>query len=82
MDPKLLAQNLAEAERHVLSGQYLVERQIELIEELARNGRDTVRAAELLSELQGALASRTQQRDRLRTLLSELEQLRVVPKGA
>jgi hypothetical protein len=80
MDPQTLMYQLARADRDVASGQQLVEHQVVLIEQLAREGRETVRAAELLSQLQAALASHTQERDRLRKLLSDLEQLRVVKK--
>lgn len=82
MDPKTLMDQLAEADRDVSAGQQLAERQVALIEQLAREGRETVLATELLSQLQAALASHTQERDRLRKLLSELEQLRVIKKNS
>jgi hypothetical protein len=81
MDPKKLTDQLAEADQDVAAGQQLAERQVALIEQLAREGRETVLATELLTQLQAALASHTQERDRLRKLLSDLEQLRVIKKN-
>ena len=45
----MLMDHLAQAERHIAQGQVIIERQISLVAELARDGHDTEEARALLA---------------------------------
>ena len=76
MDHRTLVARLASAQEEVTSGEQLVNHQLELIEQLARDNRDTAAATELLTQLQEALASHMRTRDALQKQLAGLEQAR------
>jgi hypothetical protein len=66
MDPKLLRDHLALAERHAAEGEDHIERQRRILAELERDGHDTALARKLLATLEATQAQHVANRDRLR----------------
>jgi hypothetical protein len=62
---------LSQAERHVAEGTMHVERQRNLVENLARDGHDTKQAEAPLKQFEELLAMHIQDRDRLLKDLAE-----------
>ena len=67
----MIADHLAQAERHVAEGQAHIKRQRELIVELQRDGHDTREAQRLLDTFIALEAAHTADRDRLRGELAK-----------
>jgi hypothetical protein len=70
MDRATLKEHLAQAERHIASGERHIERQRELITELERNRRSSVKARDLLHAFEYALSLSIAERTRIREELS------------
>jgi hypothetical protein len=66
MDPVMLQEHLAQAERHVSEGERNATQQRELIARLERDGCDTGEARRQLRQLEAWLALHIEDRDRLR----------------
>jgi hypothetical protein len=66
----VLEQHLAQAERHVLQGETILERQHRLIEEHECGGHDTEAARKLLAQLEELQRLHLADRDRLRRELA------------
>jgi hypothetical protein len=62
----VLEQHLAQAERHVLQGDLILERQRRLIDQRLRDGRDIELAVELLAQMEEMQRMHLADRDRLR----------------
>ena len=71
MDPQLIRAHLAEAERHIALSNRHVARQIEIINELKRDGHSTDLALDVLATYRAVHASHLSHRDFIR---KELEQ--------
>ena len=72
MDPKLIMDHLAHAEMHVAQGAGHVNRQRELLENLARDGHDTMGSSALLDLFKEIQDVHVQDRDRLRAELADV----------
>ena len=70
MERALLEQRLAEAERHVLEGERLVQRQRATIEERRHAGLEVELATDLLAMMEDTLGLHIADRDRLRRELA------------
>ena len=68
----MLMDHLAQAERHIAQGQVIIERQISLVAELARDGHDTEEARALLATFRQIQKLSEQDRARLKRELHEL----------
>jgi hypothetical protein len=66
MDPKMVVDHLAMAERHVTNGWLHVERQRQIVEDLGRNGENIARSSALLQLFEELLAKHIQHRDQCR----------------
>jgi hypothetical protein len=66
MDPVMLQEHLAQAERHVSEGERNATQQRELIARLERDGYDTGEARRQLRQFEAWLALHIADRDRLR----------------
>ena len=65
MDRQMLAEHLTLAEAHVEQGIRHIERQREIIAELARDGHDTASARDLLRQFEETLKLHIGDRDRI-----------------
>ena len=66
MDRALIVQHLAQAERHIASGQQRIERQRQIIGELECDGRDLATAKHLLAQFEETQLLHIKDRDRLK----------------
>jgi hypothetical protein len=66
VDRKFWEHHLAEAERQIADGERLIARQRKLVVELERDGHDTARGRNLLTQFEELLAAHVSERDRLR----------------
>ena len=66
MDLVALAQQVAQAEMHVMSWEKFIANQRELVEELEHDGEDATKARAVLAELEEARRLHVENRDRLR----------------
>jgi len=66
MDPALIQDHLADAERHVSEGERHVARQRDVVAELERAGHDSEAARMLLRHIEAWLELHVADRDRLR----------------
>jgi hypothetical protein len=71
MDPRIIREHLAEAERHIALSSKHISRQIEIIDELERDGHPTALAVDLLATY---LLLHAAQVSHLDTIRKELEQ--------
>ena len=71
MEREMLMEHLSQAERHVAEGMMHVERQRNLVENLARDGHDTTQSEGTLKQFEETLALHIQVRDRLLKELAE-----------
>ena len=74
MDRDGLTNLLALAERHIVEGEAVIERQRALIELMLANGLDTVQARELLEQFRESHSVYQAHRDRFDRLLHALSQ--------
>jgi hypothetical protein len=70
MDRSLLAQHLAQTERHVREGRRHVSDQRDVVARLADQGHDARFARELLAQFESLLAIHIAERDRLKAELA------------
>ena len=70
-DPQMIADHLAQAERHVADAQEQVQRQREVIAKLKRDGHDARLANKLLDNFVALAAAHIADRDRLRGELAK-----------
>jgi hypothetical protein len=73
MDRKIIADRLAQSERHVAQDDGHIKKQRELIAKLEENRLDTARAEELLDTLSSLQEAHIAERDRLRGELKKEE---------
>jgi hypothetical protein len=73
MEREMLIEHLSQAERHVAEGEMVVERQRNLVENLARDGHDTSKQAALLQQFEERLAMHIKDRDRVLKELAKSE---------
>jgi hypothetical protein len=73
-DRRILAERLAQEERHVAQGEIIIRRQRAVIENLRARGRDVALALELLERFKAAQAGFIETRNRLREELERLDQ--------
>jgi hypothetical protein len=69
---RMLMDHLAQAERHVAQGEAIIERQLSLVAELARDGHDTEEARALLTTFRQIQKLSEQDHARLKRELREL----------
>jgi len=74
IDRSLARQNLAEAERNVALGRFHLDRQIQIVAELERDGHDATAARELLETFKDSQEQHEAHRDRLLRELNGPEQ--------
>jgi hypothetical protein len=65
-----LLDHLALAEKHILEGERHVKRQREILQDLQRDGRDALKAKDLLRSDERAMSLHSENRDRIRGELS------------
>jgi hypothetical protein len=71
VDKDMISEHLSQCRRHVSEGEKHIARQREIVAELARDGRDTTLARELLGHFEETQALHVAHRDRLAYELSK-----------
>lgn len=66
MDPRLIREHLAEAERHLALSDLHIARQIQIVDELERDGHPTALALDLLATYRAVHATHLIHRDTIR----------------